>query len=202
VIVEGNDTLGGHNKNTGLSNSDVFFFGNKIGDTFISSPSTIVSTAVADALSVRNNPGILQAITNPYDFDKNQTVSSGDELTARNNAGILTRNLTWTPPAGPLVAMSLAAEDVDLAESFDDLASAVASALAARRAEHSILIGSNYSADTGPERRVLAERHRSDPNELMLEAQTPSDKTHRVRHIPISTQVAGLNRIFERSLLD
>jgi len=200
VIVEGNDTLGGHNKNTGLSTSDVFFFGNKIGDTFLNSPPTIVSTSAADALAVRNNPGILQAITSPYDFDRNQTVASGDELIARNNAGVLTRNLTWTPPAGPLAA-ALAAEEDGLAESFDDLASAVASALATRRAEHSILFGNNYSADTGPERRVLAERHHSDLA-LMLEAQTPSDKTHRVRHIPISTQAAGLNRIFERSLLD
>jgi len=117
VIIEGNDSLGGFNTNTNLANSDVFFFGNRIGDTFISSPPTIVSTTAGDALAVRNHPGILQPVTNVYDFNKDGNVSAGDELIARFNPGILTRNLTWTPLGDPVVAES------------DDSLSAVASAL-------------------------------------------------------------------------
>jgi hypothetical protein len=117
VIVEGNDALGGFNTNTNLALSDVFFFGNRIGDTFISSPPTIVSTTAADSLAARNNTGILQPVTNIYDFNKDATVGSGDELTARFNTGILTRNLTWSPLGDPMVAKP------------DDSLSAVASAL-------------------------------------------------------------------------
>ncbi len=115
VIVEGNDTLGGSNTNTGLATSDVFFFANKVGDTFLSPAPTIFSTAAADGLAIRANPGFLQPITNAFDMDRNQSVGAGDELIARTNGGFLTRNLNWTPPAG---------DD-------DDSGSAVASALAA-----------------------------------------------------------------------
>ncbi len=118
VIFEGNDTLGGFNTNTNLAASDVFFFGSRLGDTFINSPPTIVSTAAADALATRNNPSFLQPLTNIYDFNKDGAVSAGDELIARFNAGFLTRNLTWTPPGDPMAADT------------DDSQSAVASALA------------------------------------------------------------------------
>ncbi len=121
VIVEGNDTLGGSNTNTGLASSDVFFFANKIGDTFISPAPTVFSTAAADGLAIRNTPGFLQPITNTYDMNRDQSVGAGDELVARNSGGFLTRNLTWTPPPAPLAA-----------EGDDDSGSAVASALAAR----------------------------------------------------------------------
>ena len=120
VIVEGNDTLGGSNTNTGLASSDVFFFANKVGDTFLSTPPTIFSTAAADGLAIRANPGFLQPITSIYDMNRDQSVGAGDELVARTNGGFLTRNLTWTPPAGPLAAAG-----------DDDSGSAVASALAA-----------------------------------------------------------------------
>ncbi len=116
VIVEGNDTLGGSNTNTGLASSDVFFFANKIGDTFQAPAPTIFSTAAADGLAIRNNPGFLQPVTNVYDMNRDQSVGAGDELVARNNGGFLTRNLTWTAPP---------------AEDGDGAGSAVASALAA-----------------------------------------------------------------------
>jgi|GEM_PF-2353712 len=118
VIVEGNDALGGFNTNTNLAASDVFFFGSRLGDTFISSPPTIVSTAAADALAARNNQTFLQPVTNIYDFNKDGAVGAGDELVARFNVGFLTRNLTWSPLGDPMAAHS------------EDSQSAVASALA------------------------------------------------------------------------
>src|SRR5262249_10941740 len=94
VIVEGNDVLGGFNANTGLAASDVFFFGNRVGDTFLNAPPLVVSTTVGDGVGARVNAGVLQSITSPFDFDRNQTVGVGDELIARNNPGLLTRSLT------------------------------------------------------------------------------------------------------------
>lgn len=41
VTVEGNDAVGGFNANTGLASTDIFFFGNIVGDTFVSTPSTV-----------------------------------------------------------------------------------------------------------------------------------------------------------------
>ncbi len=104
AIVEGNDEAGGMNTNTGLTASDVFFFGNKVGDTQISSPATVVVTSAGDELSARNNPGVNVGITNFYDFDKNNLVTAGDQLAARNNAGLLTRISIAAPLAGPLAA--------------------------------------------------------------------------------------------------
>jgi hypothetical protein len=104
VIVEGNDTAGGHNTNTGLATSDVFFFGNKAGDTFLNSQPTIVQTNINDSLAVRGNGSFLQPITNIYDFNRDSVVNINDELVARANSGFLTRNLTWNPPAAPLAA--------------------------------------------------------------------------------------------------
>jgi hypothetical protein len=104
VIVEGNDTAGGHNTNTGLATSDVFFFGNKAGDTFLNSQPTIVQTNINDSLAVRGNGSFLQPVTNIYDFNRDSVVNINDELVARANSGFLTRNLTWNPPAAPLAA--------------------------------------------------------------------------------------------------
>jgi hypothetical protein len=117
VIVEGNDAQGGMNTNTGLAASDAFFFGNRVGDTQLNSPATVVTTTTGDELAARNNTAALVGITNIYDFDKNNLVSIGDQLAARGNTGVLTRISIPAPSAGPLAAT-------------DDSEAAVASALA------------------------------------------------------------------------
>jgi hypothetical protein len=117
VIVEGNDSLGSFNTNTNLATSDVFFFGNKAGDTFISSQPTVVQTNINDGLAVRGNTAFLQPITNVYDFNRDQVVNINDELVSRFNSGFLTRNLTWSPVGDPMAAA-------------EDSGAAVASALA------------------------------------------------------------------------
>ena len=119
VIVEGNDSLGSFNTNTNLAASDVFFFGNKAGDTFISSQPTVVQTNINDSLAVRGNPAFLQPISNVYDFNRDQVVNINDELVSRFNSGFLTRNLTWSPVGDPMAAA-------------EDSGAAVASALACR----------------------------------------------------------------------
>ncbi|REK18073.1 MAG: hypothetical protein DWQ37_04915, partial [Planctomycetota bacterium] len=43
VIVEGNDAAGGSNTNTGLAESDIFFFGNRIGDAGSGTPTLAIT---------------------------------------------------------------------------------------------------------------------------------------------------------------
>jgi|GEM_PF-1928694 len=95
VTVEGDDSVGGFNTSTGLGASDVFYFGNRIGDTFVNIPPAVFSTSAGDELAARANPGTEQPVTSIYDFDRNGAVSAGDQLVARVNAGLLVRlNLT------------------------------------------------------------------------------------------------------------
>ena len=127
VVVEGNDTVGGNNTNTGLATSDVFFFGNRLGDTFVGSAPTLVITNSNDQIAVRNATGPGKPITNTFDFNKDTLVSVADEIIARNNVGTLTRVINWVAPAAPVAEPALATE-----ESSDDGGSAVASALSMR----------------------------------------------------------------------
>jgi PhoPQ-activated pathogenicity-related protein len=90
VIFEGNDTLGSFNTNTGLNESDVFYFGNRIGDDGSGTPTLAVTSAI-DELAARNNPGAGATVTNLYDFDRSGVVNATDAITARNNSGTLTK---------------------------------------------------------------------------------------------------------------
>jgi len=122
VTVEGDDAAGEFNTSTGLDASDVFYFGSRIGDTFVNTPPAVFSTTAGDELGARANPGIEQPLTNIYDFDRNGVVSASDQLLARANAGLLVRlNLTGNSPAAEPAA-SKAGSDARRA--------AVASALA------------------------------------------------------------------------
>ncbi|REK17413.1 MAG: hypothetical protein DWQ37_06390 [Planctomycetota bacterium] len=103
VIVEGNDAIGGSNTNTGLAESDIFFFGNRIGDTGSGTP-TLAITSAADEIAARNNAGFGSAITNLYDFDRTGLVNAVDQIAARNNGGFLTKINITDPPAAPAVS--------------------------------------------------------------------------------------------------
>ena len=133
VIVEGNDATGGFNTNTGLAQSDRFYFGNRIGDTG-SGTSTLAITSATDEIAARGNPGFGAAITNLYDFDRSGLVSAVDSLISRNNLGTLTKINIAGPPAAPTglpasddealadaiaVALQLAAEPMANPGNFD-----------------------------------------------------------------------------------
>jgi hypothetical protein len=100
VIVEGNDAVGGFNTNTGLSASDIFFFGNRIGDNGTGT-ATLAITSATDELAARNNPGAGATITNLVDYDRSGIVSAVDSIAARNNSGTLTKINLTNPPAAP-----------------------------------------------------------------------------------------------------
>jgi len=91
------------NQNTGLAAADKFYFGNRIGDTGLNTPAAVFLTSAGDELAARANPAILQGVTNVYDFNRDSVVSGGDQLIARNNAGLLMRLNLAAPLAAPLV---------------------------------------------------------------------------------------------------
>jgi hypothetical protein len=121
VIVEGNDAAGGFNSNTGLAVSDVFFFGNRIGDTGTGTPATIFQTTSIDAAQVNASITGSAAITNLRDFNRSGNVTSIDSAIVNANIGTIQRiNIGASGPFAP--------EGADASDG-DDGGSALASAL-------------------------------------------------------------------------
>jgi len=122
VIVEGNDSAGGGNTNTGLAASDVFYFGSRVGDDFLGTPPATFVTNASDEIGARLNPGFDIEITSIHDFNRDQVINATDQIAARMNTGFLFKlNLP-----GPAVATSASGD-----------ASALASALAGRGRQES-----------------------------------------------------------------
>jgi Metallo-peptidase family M12B Reprolysin-like len=132
VIVEGNDAVGGFNTNTGLAASDVFFFGNKIGDTFTFGEPGAFGVDVTDQLLVRSNQGTALSVTSIFDFSRDGLVDATDQLIARNNQGYLLAINISAPLAPPQLDSGTE--------------SAVASALAVPRAEKSLAAAGSIAA--------------------------------------------------------
>jgi hypothetical protein len=85
VIVEGNDTVGGFNTNTGLASSYVFYFGNPLGDTGTGNAGAFQVTST-DEVNARNNPKTFTATRSDVnDFNRDGSVNSSDQIIARNN---------------------------------------------------------------------------------------------------------------------
>ncbi len=89
VTVKGNDALGEFSTNTGLAESDVFFFGSRVGDSFEGATALATATNARDELAARFAVGVDLAITHVLDFNRDGMVSAADRLIARHNAGIL-----------------------------------------------------------------------------------------------------------------
>ncbi|REK05549.1 MAG: hypothetical protein DWQ37_23880 [Planctomycetota bacterium] len=114
VTVKGFDIAGGFNMNTGLVESDIFYFGNRIGETGSGTPGLAITSAV-DEIAARNNAGFGATVTNLFDFDRSGLVNAVDSISARNNSGLLTKINISDPPAAPApsgagdIALGLAA---------------------------------------------------------------------------------------------
>jgi hypothetical protein len=88
VIVKGNDTLGGHNTNTGLAASDVFYFGNAKGDTGSGDTTSTAPVSSADVTQVQTHQNTLGAnipLTNIFDMNKDGLASSADITVIQTN---------------------------------------------------------------------------------------------------------------------
>ena len=91
VTLEGDDAAGGFNTDTGLAESDTFYFGSRLGDALSNSPASLFVTNVSDEIGARNNVSGNVPITNVYDFDRNGLINVADQIVARNNIGVLNR---------------------------------------------------------------------------------------------------------------
>ncbi len=108
------------NSHTGLVTPDVFYFGNRVGDTGEGASSTIAVTNAVDEISARIHLAFGQSVTNIRDFDRNGLVNADDQIIARTNGGYL-------------YMLSLAPSPVATASaSADESHAAVAAALALR----------------------------------------------------------------------
>ncbi len=96
------------NADTGLAQSDVFYFGNAVGDSGLGDTSTNALVGVTDELGARNNPQSTFnniPLTNIFDFNRDGAVNATDALLARNNPTGLGNALrfiaapTISPPA-------------------------------------------------------------------------------------------------------
>jgi len=103
VTVRGNDALGGFHANTGLAASDVFYFGNRIGDDFTGSPPLFFVTNADDEIAARLHGGFAVGIANTLDFNRDNLVNASDQIVARLSTGLLVR-LNLGPLGAPLAA--------------------------------------------------------------------------------------------------
>ncbi len=126
------------NAQTGLAAPDVFYFGNRVGDSGLGNSAAAAITSAADQLAARANAAGGVSVTNPFDFNRNKVVSAGDELTARFNPGILLM-LNLPAPAAPSVAAPLADAVNDFAPATLSIESATSSAIASALAQQDAL---------------------------------------------------------------
>mgnify|MGYP006969344006 CR=1 FL=1 len=76
---------------TGLATSDVFYFGNLIGETGNTQTSVALVNAI-DEIAVRQNTGLVDdpsVPADPYDFNRDRLITAVDQIIARSNTGFL-----------------------------------------------------------------------------------------------------------------
>lgn len=76
------------NERTGLAQSDVFYFGNAVGDSSLGNTATHATVNTTDELGARNNPQSVFnniPLTNRFDYNRDGAVNTSDGLLARNN---------------------------------------------------------------------------------------------------------------------
>lgn len=170
IVVEGNDAAGGFNTNTGLDASEIFYFGNCIGDTFSFGPQAGFAVDMTDEIAVRNNQGQPAAPTNMFDFNRDAIVDATDQLIARHGWGAL-----------PTLDIAIATE-TDGTPSGDvdgGTLSAIASALPAP----SVDVGSNAEMPQPTMRRIdratIVHRSQSTPPAISGDFATPKHRASR-----------------------
>lgn len=108
VIVEGNDSAGGFNTNTGLAKSHIFYYGNKVADSGTSPGPDSFDTTSTDAAQVFATIGNNKPITDLRDYNRDGLVTSTDAAIVFANIGSIVR-LELGIAAAPLSALPLVA---------------------------------------------------------------------------------------------
>jgi hypothetical protein len=101
---------------TGLSEPDVFYVGNAIGDVNVGNLSTIVRVDSSDESAIRANPHhpifSPAPVTDPYDLNRDKAVDATDQIIARANPLTALNGLRLIDiPAPPPPMMSLASHE-------------------------------------------------------------------------------------------
>ncbi len=145
------------NAHTGLLASDVFYFGNRIGDTGLFESPTALITNASDEIQARTNGGVGATVSNAFDFDRNSLINAFDQIIARVNGGFLTRIDIGNVPAAPVAATAPTVESNSLQpEATPAAASPLATSLSARgRSPNCVCVGRSpctlgYGLDGGP----------------------------------------------------
>ena len=124
VIVKGNDATGGFNTNTGLTESDVFYWGSKVGDSGTGPAGATFDTTSTDAAQVFATIGGGKPITDLRDYNRDGQITSTDAAIVFASIGSIVR---IDIPAGGAFAQVA----VPAIATSDDRTTSVASALAA-----------------------------------------------------------------------
>jgi hypothetical protein len=107
VIVEGNDSAGAFNTNTGLTQSHIFYYGSKVADSGTSPGANTFDTTSTDAAQVFATIGAGKPITDLRDYNRDGQVTSTDAaIVFANNGSIVRLELGISTP---LPAIALAA---------------------------------------------------------------------------------------------
>lgn len=140
--------------NTGLANSDVFYFGNALGDAMNSNDNLNVNAT--DQLLARANPASplnRAAIDNLYDFNRDSLINATDQLLARANGTSplnAVKYIDLSVTVAPVIAASLAADQVDTSSNL------LAAALAYSSGSASLSLVNTTPTDTAtPQNGVL-----------------------------------------------
>ena len=91
--------------NTGLANTDVFYFGDAMGESGNSTTDATVNAS--DEIAARSHYTGSAAVTDQWDFNRDGVVDVNDELVARNNATVFFNNLHLMAAPGQVAAEHL-----------------------------------------------------------------------------------------------
>ncbi len=126
VTVKGDDSAGGYNTHTGLVASDIFYFGNLVGDSFAGTPPMALVTNVNDEIGVRTHYTFQQPVTNIFDFNKDGLVNVNDELIARTNYNLLFRIDLPAPGALPTAVVAVLEQQTTAGDAVDSIRASAA----------------------------------------------------------------------------
>jgi hypothetical protein len=108
--------------NTGLAAADVFYWGNKIGDTFASTAASTFDTSTVDAAQVFAGQGEYKLITDLRDFNRDGVVNTADAALVFANLGSIVR-LSIPALAAPAAIVESVANDGSASQVATALAS-------------------------------------------------------------------------------
>lgn len=192
VTVEGDDSAGNFNTNTGLDESDVFYFGNVVGDTFDNSPPEVFVTTSSDEIAIQAEIVSLADVTSPLDMDRNGVHLASDRIVTRSNTVFaLNRIELSNVPAAPVAGSA-----------NDGAASAVAAGLSISSAVRSATSAWPESGELSVAAAPTAPGITAAPQPAPREAADPRDHAFLTLGEEAGDGSAALDELIESLLAD